>query len=479
MSETETATPAPSDLMLTMITALLALCCAAGLWRTIAVSGLHVALDPNEGWNAYHAKAAMRGAGLYPSPLGYMVNNYPPLSFYVVGIAGRLVHDNIIAGRVLSLLAFTGTVALIVAAARDMGCRAIEALFAALLWAAYMLLETDYVGMDDPQLMGEVLSLGGLVLLLRAPRETLWLALTALLFVAAGFTKHNLIAMPLAAIVWLALNDRRSALRLVLFAAGFALAELVAFRLAFASSLFSHLAYARAWSIENVVAGLSAWIAWGFVPLAALAVLFAFERRDPFVVLCAILAAIATAFGAIAIGGDGVDVNILFDADIALALAAALFLNRFAARGFAYGWIAAMVFAAPLAVTLILAAGSDWLGADYWLHPLADDEQLAQADIAFLRTADGPVLCETLAYCYWAGKQAEVDVFSMGEEYRTGARTDNSLAALFDERHYAAIEFNSLTPFALTPHLYERLLRNYRVDHTDDDGVFLVPKKGR
>ena len=34
--------------------------------------GLRVPLDPNEGWNAYHALAAMTGAPLYPR--GLMVN---------------------------------------------------------------------------------------------------------------------------------------------------------------------------------------------------------------------------------------------------------------------------------------------------------------------------------------------------------------------------------------------------------------------
>ena len=93
-----------------VVMALFAFVCAVGLWRVLAIIGLHVPLDPNEGWNAYLAAAAMAGHA-YPDAHGYVVNNYPPLSFYLVGVAGRIVGDNIIAGRIVSLIAFLGVAA--------------------------------------------------------------------------------------------------------------------------------------------------------------------------------------------------------------------------------------------------------------------------------------------------------------------------------------------------------------------------------
>ena len=76
-----------SDALLKTVLMAAAFCCAALLLRDGIAIGLHVPLDPNEGWNAYHALAAMSGQALYPHDL--MVNNYPPLSFYVVGAAGQ------------------------------------------------------------------------------------------------------------------------------------------------------------------------------------------------------------------------------------------------------------------------------------------------------------------------------------------------------------------------------------------------------
>src|SRR5206468_9532075 len=69
----------------------------------------------NEGWNAYHADAAMRGAAeLYPPSDGLIANNYPPLSYYVMGWLGLLFGDPLYVGRAVSILS---TLAIGVAAA--------------------------------------------------------------------------------------------------------------------------------------------------------------------------------------------------------------------------------------------------------------------------------------------------------------------------------------------------------------------------
>src|SRR5258708_7186090 len=67
----------------------------------------------NEGWNAYHADAAVGGGTLYPSPDTLIVNNYPPLSFYALGYLGRIFGDPLYVGRVLSLVSTLGLGALI------------------------------------------------------------------------------------------------------------------------------------------------------------------------------------------------------------------------------------------------------------------------------------------------------------------------------------------------------------------------------
>src|SRR5512135_3213524 len=199
------------SLALTVLT----LGCAAGLIHVVSVVGLRVPFDPNEGWNAYFAELAMRTGSPYPPAGGFLVNNYPPLSFYLIGRLARINGDAIVMGRVVSLLSVSVTAFGIGRILAFMGCSRSQAIFAALLFIACLMLTSDYVGIDDPQLVGHAISLWGAFVLLRAPGNARNSVIAALLFVVAFFVKHNLVWLPLALAAWLTLVNRRSALNLV------------------------------------------------------------------------------------------------------------------------------------------------------------------------------------------------------------------------------------------------------------------------
>ena len=78
MASALTAAP-PSRLqtiLICSIAVLAALFLVWPVWRAF----LPMEIWGNEGWNAYHADAAMRGLPLYPPNDGLVANNYPPLS---------------------------------------------------------------------------------------------------------------------------------------------------------------------------------------------------------------------------------------------------------------------------------------------------------------------------------------------------------------------------------------------------------------
>ena len=131
----------------------LAACCVPAFTRVLLTVPLRLSLNYNEGWNAYHAAAIMRGGALYPDS-GFFFNNYPPLSFYVVAGWTRLVGDPIVAGRCLSLAAFVVWTLLLERAALMLKCRRSEAWFGAILFAVLSMLFSDYVGINDPQFLG-------------------------------------------------------------------------------------------------------------------------------------------------------------------------------------------------------------------------------------------------------------------------------------------------------------------------------------
>jgi hypothetical protein len=467
------------DRALRIAVAILALGCFAGLAHVISTIGLAVPFDPNEGWNAYHALAAMSGAPLYPDPHSYMTNNYPPLSFYAVGALGRATGDYIVAGRVLSLAALLVVALAIAAIARKLGVTLLEGTFAALLFVAGMLTFTDYVGMNDPQLLGHAIGIAGIVLLLGAPRTDRAIMYGALLLTLAGFVKHNLIAQPLAAGVWLACYDRRSAVRFALCGIAFAGAGLVLSDLLLGTNLLGQLDSARTYSFGAALAGVSHWLIGGALPLSGIAALATFHRDDKGVMFIVLYAAISIVLGAVAMGGAGVDVNAFFDADIALAIGAGLVLNRFSDFLEQRLWLRAAVIAGfllPFVAGLAMTTDSDWWDGDYWLHPMAEDATIARGDTAFIRAHDGSALCETLSFCFWAGKTPQVDVFNTAQQFATGRRSDKELAGMIDDRKFATLQFDSLDFFALGPHVRAAVDKAYRLDHQDEYGAFFVPR---
>jgi hypothetical protein len=93
-------------------------------------------------------------------------------------------------------------------------------------------------------------------------------------------------------------------------------------------------------------------------------------------------------------------------------------------------------------------------------------------DIAFLKSHPGPALCEQLSLCLWAGKKAEVDVFNIGEQIKTGARDPATLMRMIATRHFAVLQLEDLD--ALGP-VRAEIEQNYRADYSDDNGIFFTP----
>jgi hypothetical protein len=464
--------------VLPVLLAVAAFGCLAGIVRATAIVPLHVPLDPNEGWNAYYAAAAMAGHGPYPDPAGFMVNNYPPLSFYIVGFLGLLTGDQIVAGRIVSLVSFVcicGLTALVAQRMRD-GLQG--AIFSAVLVAAILLLTSDYVGMDDPQLLGHAFQLAALFVMLREPRTAWAVFATSLLFVAGGFVKHNLFVLPLATLIWLALFDRRNALRLAVWGIALSLCGLAAFRLFFGFDLLGVIASARLWSVAQFASGFAAWMPITLVPICGLLGLVMWHRKDPAITLAAIYAALAVCIGALMAGGAGVDVNAMFDADIALALGGGLALGRLLEEQSPLPHVVGRTFALASLIPFVVIASqsSDWRDVSFWLRPMRSETSLAAQDIAFLRAQPGPAICETLGFCYWAGKPASVDVFNLDQQLRAGGRDPAPFLSLLGARHFSSIELDETDPFPLPRTVQSAILYNYRIDHSNDDGVFLVPR---
>jgi Dolichyl-phosphate-mannose-protein mannosyltransferase len=387
---------------------------------------LYLQGNVNEGWNAFFADAAvLRRMPLYPGPDALMTNNYPPVSFFIVGELGRLIHDTLLAGRLLSMAAVIAIAGLIALAIRRLGGSRAGAALGAAVWVATLSnFFAEYVGMNCPQLLAEAFMLGGFILFLRALETGRGYYLAFFVMVFAGFTKHNIISLPLGALLWLALQNPRVALKCAIFSAA-----LIVLGFALCTGVFGHdfvlnLRAPRRSTWSDSYKDFRGFHRVGVSLLAWFVVLWSRprERRVRFVTL---LIVIATLVFLVERRGHGVANNAQFDMVIIATIAAGLAFSMLPSLP-----LARRLSPAALQTTMIVLMILSLLPLQHresirlLLDPRFRGEVYNRresflADIAEARAAPGPVDCNPLV-CYLAGKTTFVDSFNVEERIAAG-----------------------------------------------------------
>jgi hypothetical protein len=445
------------------------LCLTAELF-TIAAPVLK---NYNEGWNAYHAMNAMRApASLYPSPPALLTNNYPPLSFFIVGLVSKLTGDAIIAGRLIAFLSTLGIGLCLALAARTAGCAWRRCIIAALLfWAAPWVI-VKFSAMDDPQMLGDLFDAIALVLILKQPRDRTHIALTALFLTFAEFVKPLYVTLPLALLVWLFVYERRSAVLLAACGVAFAVVGYGLTALFLHTELLGHIFSPRVFLWAKLTGQPGQWLLVEALPFAATLTLLR-RREEDVLFFAGVYAALGFALAVIFSGGDGVSASQMMDVSMASAFGAALFLNRmpekrwtFAGLGLVAGLQAVMLVLSFLGLWALRPALPELMGSRY----------ATRYDIHVLAQRPEPVMCESMALCYWAGHSAQVDAFGIDQAFRRGARPDSDLTRLLDAQQFSMIQLQPRSIFAWPSPLWLAIARNYYLEHQDKNGMFLIPR---
>jgi hypothetical protein len=437
---------------------------------------LRLSLDTNEGWNAYQVLAATRGT-LYPHPPLFFFNNYPPLSFFLVAPISSVIGDPIVAGRVLALVAFAALSAMTFAAARQLGCAAAEATFGAVLFVAVTLSLSHYVGIDDPQFVGQAVSASGLLFLLPRPRVPTRIWMAAALMTMAVFIKHNVVALPLACVFWLWKEDRPAARRLITAGVLISLGSFMACVEYFGIGLLEGLATPRGYSLLVAVSAFARWIVRVPVFLGALLLLWRRFPGDSSVAFCMRFVAMASLTGIAFLGGDGVDWNVMFESNWAWCLTAAVALNRL--TGAPSRQMPRLALAAAFAL-LPIVAGSLALRQARRDPGSTAMARLAAArafedEIAFVANRPGPALCDDSAVCFWAGKPAIVDVFNLRQYRLAGRGNARELDALVERGYFGVIQVKQ-GGASLGPDFQAALDRHYVAVRQGPAGTSFVPR---
>ncbi len=426
----------------------------------LAAATHKVSTNYNEGWNAYWADAATHGRPLYATKQSTVLNNYPPVSFYLVGAFGTLVGDNIYAGRIiaaLSLLLVAGNVFFwlrITGSSRTIGFAG-----AAMFLAEFAILAPGYIAANDPQLLAHAIMLTGLSVLWRAPLERRQIVIASVLMILAGFTKHLLISLPIAVTLWYLLRSRAALWTWLAASLGGLLVACIVVWLAYGSLFLdsiaagreymlhravwaSRFALARLWPVLllSVACGVRAWRFLGS-PVGTAPQ----THREEFALLYLI---VAGCIGVAASGGLGVSQNAFFDLLIAASLCAALGLESLQAMA----WPKSISIAAAVALLL----GSAWairaaVAIPESLRPIREQELRTAGQFRLLARLghDRRVACESLALCYWAHLPFELDMFNYGQKLKTGAVPEASCEALLVTGPITVVQLEPLEVRAL------------------------------
>jgi hypothetical protein len=412
------------------------------IWRI----GFPFEINRNEPWNAWFIDAVSKGAPLYPDPGELIVNNYPPLSFYITALVSKLTGDTIIAGRILSLLS-----AFAVSAAAGLCIRTLGGSRAAAAFGGFWLLATlshfftRYVGVNDPSLLALALMVFAFALFIGRLRAGRAVEPAIALMVLAGFIKHNMPVFPLAALIWLAILDKKAALRAAAFAAGLCAAGLLLCLAVYGGDFIAQMLMPREITLKHMLSTVNKlqWIApallfWGVWAWP--------NRKSPEAKFTTLLIGLALASGLFQAAGAGVVYNAYFEAVVASAIAIALAFERIGTIPLAKRYRVGAMQTAMIAVLVLRLLLSQQLEPYLVLTSKAFREESRQAasavNAAITRIAaiPGPVSCSVMTVCYRAGKAFVYDGFWMEQRVAKGQWTKEAAEKVIEEK---AIRFEN------------------------------------
>ncbi len=425
-----------------LVLAGIAIVCLAA--EPLALLPLRIQRNYNEGWGALFTDIALSGGDLYPPPGAFIVNNYPPLSFYIVGALGPLIGDHVIALRVIALASYLAVTACVWRGVLVMSGSGRWALASAVLFLLYgVSVFRDYFAIGDPQWLAHAVATPALVLLLRRPVSELPardIVVACLLMLVSGLIKHNLLALPVATTIWLAWHDRRQlAIWLAAGIAGTGIALAALYALYGADLFASVIGHHRFLQLAKVI--YLPWEQRSLLPLGVGALVLLRRWRDPRARLVLIFAVVAGLWGLFQRLGEGVAYNAQFEMFIALAIAAGAGMAAMDADRVRWprpAWLRLTVVVL-LFLPLALQGGAMLAKAPARLANLPGALHRWEALTATVAAEPGPVACERLAVCYWAGKGFELDFFNYGQRLYAGASRPADFEALMRGRRLRLI----------------------------------------
>jgi hypothetical protein len=449
----------------------------------------------NEGWNVYNTQRLIDHELIYDNDY-WRVNNYPIFSFLVVAAVNFMVNNLLLSGRIIALVSF---LAIGVLAGGAGGGDAVFGGACAL--GFYYLVAPAWVAVDDPQTLGEAMMLAGLVSYISRPPDWLMLLRTALLVTFGGFVKHNVIAIPLALTLDIAIHSPRRLPFWLGCCAGLTVGCLGLTHLVAGGTFLDHLLSPRIYTWHGARYHLMKYLRLAEFPLAVILLfaraIFSSDRR-----VLAGYGVITIAAATIFAGFEGASYNMFQDAAVFLAVAAGVALHELRKRmtgASASERMAKIVLGvAPLLLAQpILARSPQAIAQIYHAGELLEADRRAErsfsTEVEYISKQRGLAICESLLLCYSAGQPFTLDPFNSRQLILAGRLDQSELTRRIAAKEFAVVQLRADIcddPKPASCHIlhhwrkFSRFTddvlyavdRHYQIGWRSQDGTFYIPK---
>ena len=356
-------------------------------------------IDYGEGPLVDQAMRLAAGQNIYRTDISsppYTISNYPPLFVLSLAPFVKLFGPSFLPGRLISLsctLASSFLLARIVyALSRDRFAAAVSGLL--FLAVPYVVGWSIHVRVD---MLALALSLAGLTVLARWPLARRGLIVSALLLVAAVYTRQSYgLAAPLAAFAWLWTQARRRAAALVALVGGVGLTLFLALNVLTQGGFYFNVVTANVnefglerlrWWLDGLLE-----VAPILLVLGGFYLFLGLRQAKPWPLLGPYL--VGACLSTLAIGKIGSTINYFLELCAALSLVAGALVARNRERP----WLRAALLVLLASQTgLLMRSTLNWRveGLRQRVSPTWDPQDTTFRDLEWLvKTADGPILAD-------------------------------------------------------------------------------------
>jgi hypothetical protein len=438
----------------------------------------------NEGWNAYQISRYAQGVNIYFPESDINRNAYTPFSYMFISSLYRIAPiDPVFLGRLVSLLSLfwiSGCCFYIVV--RNSGS-SLAAMFAALLFTCSVsCFYHEYVAMNDPHLLAMAFACSGFTVFAVGAPTPRRLAATVLLTAVGLYSKQTLIAAPAAISLWLFCYQRRALLIwLLMWTLTGTMVALLSYRM-FGTEFFTNVLVSeyRVMDFQLLLRGVLLFLVPLF-PLAMFSIWYFMTAGGASTRLLTFYAVLAASIAAFLVSHQGISGNHVFELLFCLSLGWALLVGR-ADVLIGPVSIEKRTLQAVLMLPAVMVVASALPPTVRSARAMVFEHRHSAETVDMVAKAAGPVLCETLVLCYWAGKPLAIDLSVGGMRIKTNPEVESRFVRLITEKHYALVQLEGLgETHASTPRLSARanqaLAKAYIVAQTGKVvGVLLSPR---